>query len=114
MGVFMFFSAKHDVKPKLRSYEIPEWMLVKTKVQIKFTQGNDSVEITSGTGHTERIPVNEKMMSLWIGLLEAQKSGGEIYFFDSAEEDWKNLAGSRGYVLIREGRLVDAVVTFRN
>ena len=44
--------------------------------------------------------------------LEAEyKENDELYFFRSDERSWSDLAGTEGYVLIRVGKVVDAVET---
>jgi hypothetical protein len=37
--------------------------------------------------------------------------GDELYFFTSDPNSWNNLAGIRGYVLVRKNAIVDSVVT---
>jgi len=47
--------------------------------------------------------------------LETQyREGDELYFFRSEERSWSDLAGTEGYVLIRNGKIIDTVETRTN
>jgi hypothetical protein len=42
------------------------------------------------------------------------REGDELYFFRSEARSWSDLSGTEGYVLIREDRIVDTVITGEN
>jgi hypothetical protein len=39
------------------------------------------------------------------------REGDELYFFRSEKRSWRDLAGTEGYVLIRNGKIIDTVET---
>jgi hypothetical protein len=96
------------------NHDLPEWMVLRDEVQIELANDEQSVVVTTVAGTKNYVPVYSKMLESWKVLLDTHRSGGKLYYFDSPKEDWDNLAGSRGYVLIREGRIVDVIVIFRN
>lgn len=47
----------------------------------------------------------------WLGFKKQMRAGDLIYYFTTDDVDWRLLAGAEGYVLIREGKVVDMIVT---
>ena len=50
----------------------------------------------------------------WVQWKAQIREGDELYYFSSSAEAWRNLAGREGYALIREGQVVDTMVTLMN
>lgn len=50
----------------------------------------------------------------WKTLLDAYQDGDELWEFSSPEDYWRNLAGRGGVALVRNGEIVDTVVTIIN
>jgi len=50
----------------------------------------------------------------WEELKARMQMGDEIWTFRSPPETWQDLAGSAGVALVRENRVIDAVVTAMN
>lgn len=50
----------------------------------------------------------------WRSLLAKVQPGDEIWEFSSPGENWINLAGQRGYALVRGGEVVERIVTVRS
>jgi hypothetical protein len=50
----------------------------------------------------------------WEEIKNTYANGDELYFFTSDRRTWGRLAGRRGYVLIRENKVVAWLVTFLN
>jgi hypothetical protein len=40
--------------------------------------------------------------------------GDELYHYDSHQEEWERLMGSEGYVIVRDGELIDTLVMKMN
>ena len=54
--------------------------------------------------------VNDK----WRALVAEMHDGDELWAFSSSRETWAHLGGRAGIALVREGEVVDALVTTRN
>jgi hypothetical protein len=54
------------------------------------------------------------MNSNWLAFKGKMRPGDKIFDFDSNEESWANLAGRSGYVLVRDGEIVDEFITLLN
>jgi hypothetical protein len=50
----------------------------------------------------------------WEKIKNVYGDGDELYFFTSDKRSWRRLNGSRGYVLIRENKVVAWLTTFLN
>lgn len=50
----------------------------------------------------------------WRRMKSDYRDGDELYFVNSDERSWAHLAGWRGYVLIRQNKVVDGLTTFMN
>jgi hypothetical protein len=50
----------------------------------------------------------------WLEFKSQIQPGDKIHDFSSSEESWENLAGRAGYILVREGRVIDTFVTIMN
>jgi hypothetical protein len=50
----------------------------------------------------------------WEKIKNTYGDGDELYFFTSDKRSWRRLSGSRGYVLIRENKVVAWLTTFLN
>lgn len=53
---------------------------------------------------------NEK----WQALKSMMQPGDELWIFCSSAESWKDLAGRRGIVLLRNGEAIAEIVTLMN
>lgn len=49
--------------------------------------------------------------TLWKTLLDIYQDGDELWEFTSPAEYWENLAGRGGVALVRDGKIVETVVT---
>jgi hypothetical protein len=54
------------------------------------------------------------MSGQWESLKRAMRPGDELYRFTSSPESWKHLAGRAGIALVRDGEIVDTLVTMMN
>lgn len=50
----------------------------------------------------------------WKSLLEQMAPGDEIWEFSSSSESWANMAGRAGIALVREGEILDSIITTLN
>lgn len=50
----------------------------------------------------------------WVNFKRKLQPGDKIYDFCSSAHSWQNLAGRMGYVLVRNGEVVDFFVTLMN
>jgi len=50
----------------------------------------------------------------WDKFRGSYATGDEFYFVESDQRSWAQLAGWRGYVLIRKNEVVDSLTTFLN
>jgi hypothetical protein len=57
---------------------------------------------------------SELFVSRWNHLKAGLQPGDEVWSFVSPADTWKHLTGRAGYVIVREGRLVDGMVTMMN
>ena len=55
-----------------------------------------------------------KNITLKYPLFPNQKEGDHIYFFTSPFNSWQNFSGSQGYVLVRNGSVIDYKITLLN
>jgi hypothetical protein len=50
----------------------------------------------------------------WEALKAEMKTGDELWTFSSPADYWKNFAGRLGIALVRNGKIVDVIVTTMN
>ena len=50
----------------------------------------------------------------WRKLLEQMTPGDELWEFASSPESWAKMAGRSGIALVREGEIVDSIITMMN
>ncbi len=50
----------------------------------------------------------------WQDLLAQMQVGDELWVYDSPQEDWEELMGSRGIALVRAGVVIDTLVLRMN
>jgi hypothetical protein len=50
----------------------------------------------------------------WRALLLEMKEGDELWAFSSSRESWAHLGGRAGIALVRDGEVVDSLITARN
>jgi hypothetical protein len=50
----------------------------------------------------------------WKTLVARIVEGDELWEFNSPEDTWQNLCGRAGIALVRNGEVIDAIVTFMN
>jgi hypothetical protein len=50
----------------------------------------------------------------WLSFKNKIRPGDKILDFCSSEHSWQNLAGRAGYILVREGKVIDTLVTIMN
>jgi hypothetical protein len=56
----------------------------------------------------------EQWLTEWRSLVAKIQPGDELRHYSSPREHWFNLIGSAGYALVRDGAVVDSVMTFMN
>jgi hypothetical protein len=54
------------------------------------------------------------MNDRWCALLAQMQDGDELWEFCSPSESWQRLAGTAGVALVRNGEVVDSIVTLLN
>lgn len=47
----------------------------------------------------------------WRTLVDRMEPTDELWEFSSSVESWRALAGRRGICLVRDGRIVDSIIT---
>jgi hypothetical protein len=50
----------------------------------------------------------------WAELRRQWREGDELWLFRTSGESWKQLMGWEGYALVRDGKVIGAVVTAQN
>jgi hypothetical protein len=50
----------------------------------------------------------------WRQLLARMTPGDELWEFSSSPESWANMAGRSGIALVRQGEIVDSIITALN
>jgi hypothetical protein len=50
----------------------------------------------------------------WIQFRRKIKWGDTLWSFCSSPESWNSLAGSKGYAIVRRGRIIDVFITEQN
>jgi|GEM_PF-1461028 len=66
------------------------------------------------SGDIAGISANADFLRAWSRFRDSYEVGDEFYFVDSDEWSWRQLAGWRGYVLIRKNEVVSSLTTFLN
>lgn len=51
---------------------------------------------------------------LWLELLDQMEEGDELWTFSSSPGTWRSLCGRAGVALVRNGKIVDSLVTAMN
>jgi hypothetical protein len=50
----------------------------------------------------------------WRAFLAKMQAGDELWTFSSSDESWQHLCGRAGISLVRNGEIVDSIVTLMN
>ena len=50
----------------------------------------------------------------WCELVVKMQDGDQLWTFSTSDESWENLAGRAGIALIRNGEIIDSIVTEMN
>lgn len=50
----------------------------------------------------------------WVKIKGQMKEGDELWEFCSPPKSWENLAGRAGICLVRDGEIIDSIVTIMN
>jgi len=88
-----------------------EWL--RGKVEIRVNEPEEKVQKRRNKRQTPK-PNDELILSAKEAesmFGESMKPGDEIWFFSSPPEFWQSLCGSSGYVLVREGEVIDSFTT---
>jgi hypothetical protein len=62
----------------------------------------------------KEIQGSARLMAQWDVMKAGMEPGDEIWHFTSPADSWKHLAGRAGYVILRAGRPVGAMLTMMN
>ena len=54
------------------------------------------------------------MHERWVRFKGQMKQGDELWKFSSSAESWQHLAGRAGLCIVRNGEIVDSIVTLMN
>ena len=80
-------------------------------------------KVTVQEAEAMNLVINEKwpqglpfgyLSSGWQELLHKKQDGDEIWTYGSSEESWANLMGQEGIALVRNGEIIDALITCEN
>ena len=47
----------------------------------------------------------------WVDFREKLREGDELWEFKSPQKSWDNLAGREGYCIVRDGKVVEHIIT---
>ena len=72
-----------------------------------------SVQIAEEDNTRDGIPFSGRQDE-WEALKAKMIDGDEIWGFCSPSDSWQHLAGRAGYALVRDGEVIDCVVTMMN
>jgi hypothetical protein len=50
----------------------------------------------------------------WRTLVAAMRPGDDLWEYRSSPESWQHVAGRAGYAVVREGEVVDGILTMMN
>ena len=56
----------------------------------------------------------EDWLKSWTSLKEAMQEGDELWTYCSPAETWEHLCGRAGYAVVRDGEIVDDILTEMN
>lgn len=59
-------------------------------------------------------PLRQMFRQDWIQFRSNYENGDELYFFKTDTKSWRRLAGRKGYILIRQDKIVTRIVTAMN
>jgi hypothetical protein len=90
-----------------RQYQVRGPLTVAQVEQELFGGSLDSDSMARASGNTD-------FAKAWDKVKRNYRSGDELYFVNSDMRSWSRLNGWRGYVLVRQDRVVDGVTTFMN
>jgi hypothetical protein len=71
----------------------------------------EQVETQPILNHQEPFPADHDR---WQELKRTMQTGDELWTFRSPEQEWDRHMGWQGLVLVRDGRLIDELVTAQN
>jgi hypothetical protein len=61
---------------------------------------------------------SRRMSEIWLEKVSkikvALEQGGELWSFFSPPETWANMCGRAGYAVVRDGEVIEAIVTMMN
>jgi hypothetical protein len=86
-----------------------EWLKKKTTVE----KAEQAHLVTNGRLGPKPVPFGF-INARWEKLKAAMRPGDELWEFESSRESWEELAGRAGLCIVREGRIIDAIITRMN
>jgi hypothetical protein len=90
-----------------RQYQVRGPLTVAQVERELFGRPLDPNRVTGASG-------NPDFDKAWQKIRSNYEKGDELYFVESDRGSWRRLNGRRGYVLIRQNRIVDGLTTFLN
>ena len=88
---------------------LKEWLKKKTTVE-KAEQANLVIDRRLGTKPVPFGFINARWEKFKAGI----RIEDELWEFESSGESWEKLAGRAGFCIVREGRIIDAIITRMN
>ncbi len=86
-----------------------EWLIKRTTTE----EAEHAHLVTSSRLGPDPVPFGYQN-DRWRELKSRMEAGDELWEFSSPEESWKNLAGRAGFCVVRNGKIVDFLVTIMN
>jgi hypothetical protein len=77
----------------------------------------EAFKLESQELHGKLIDSDEKVVykpKSWDSFIQKMMPGDELWFYRFPDEYWMNLMGQQGYVILRDGKLINTLMTVRN
>lgn len=88
---------------------------IRHEVTLSRDPTNKSLVIVKSLDGAHQIEqIGERDKTEWNELLDESARGGQVFFVNSNEENWRQLRGVRGYVLIRDRAPIAGVIVARS
>jgi len=81
--------------------------------QISIAQAESKYSATNPRLGLYRVPFGLAQRR-WKSMLEQMQDGDELWEYSSSDQSWEHFAGRAGIALIRDGQIIDSILTSMN
>lgn len=102
-----------SVEPPASKRRTMDASWLRKKMTVAEAEAEHMVSLADEDGTRREVPFGYCNRD-WMELVTAMQEGDELWSYSSSDESWANLAGRMGLVLLRDGEVIESVLTAMN